>query len=240
MAPFWRGPTNPDDPAPFADRAAAGRAIAERLAHAGAMDDLMATGARPVVLGIPRGGIAVASEVARLLGAELDVVVAHKVGAPGEPELALGAVAAGGAILIEPWALDAGLIDEASFALEAQAELARARAREMLLRRNRPAIVLDGRTVIVVDDGMATGATMHVAVLAVQSAGARRIVVAVPVASDEAVAMIRLVADDVVAVVVPKYLRSVGEWYRHFTQVDDEEVAAFLSEAGAAADPAAG
>ena len=233
MASFRRGPTDAQDPVPFADRLAAGRAIAEAMSAAATPNHPGTAGGSPVVLGIPRGGMIVASELARLLGAELDVVVAHKVGAPNEPELAVGAVAAGGTVLIEPWALDAGLIDEVSFAVEAQAELDRARARETLLRRDRPPVALHGRTAIVVDDGMATGATMHVAVIAVRSAGADRIVVAVPVAAEEAVAMIRRVADDIIAVVVPKHLRSVGEWYERFTQVADDEVAALLSAQGA-------
>ena len=232
MAPFRHGPTEAQDPVRFADRAAAGRAIAEAIGDSANPNRSSAARGGPVVLGVPRGGMVVASELARLLRAELDVVVAHKVGAPGEPELALGAVAAGGTVLIEPWALDAGLIDEASFDGEAQAELERAQARETILRRDRPAVALRGRTAIVVDDGMATGATMHVAVLAVRSAGASRIVVAVPVASAEAVAMIRHVADEVVAIVVPKHLRSVGEWYRSFTQVADDEVVALLSAQG--------
>lgn len=213
---------------PFADRSAAGRALGIRLRSLGAI-----AGAVPpaVVLGIPRGGVAVAAEVARELGVVLDILVAHKVGAPGEPELAVGAVAAGGTILIEPWGLDAGLIDEDTFARAAQDELERARARETRLRGERPPVAVEGRLVILVDDGMATGATMHVAVLAARAAGAARVIVAVPIASDEASATIGRVADDVVALLVPAALRSVGEWYARFPQLDDDEVVAILAAA---------
>ena len=212
----------------FADRSSAGRALGIRLRSLVA---IVGAVPRPVVLGIPRGGVAVGAEAARELGLELDVLVAHKVGAPGEPELAVGAVTASGTVLIEPWALDAGLIDEAGFARAAAAELARARTRETRLRGDRRPVAFEGRTVILVDDGMATGATMHVAVLAARSAGAARVVVAVPIASDEAVATIGSLADDVIALLVPDSLMSVGAWYGRFPQLDDDEVLAILAAA---------
>jgi putative phosphoribosyl transferase len=214
---------------PFPDRAAAGHALARRLAEV--VPPPEADRPRPVVLGIPRGGVPVAATVAEALGADLDVLVAHKVGAPGEPELAVGAVAADGSSLMEPWASEVGITDDAAFRRAADAELARARARETSLRAGRPPVPLADRVVILIDDGMATGATMHVATLAARRAGAERTIVAVPVASAEAVDTLRRVADAVVAVATPRWFRAVGEWYRRFEQIDDAEVERILAEA---------
>jgi putative phosphoribosyl transferase len=216
---------------PFPDRAAAGRALARRLMESDAVPASQSGGQPPVVLGIPRGGVPVAAAVAQALGGQLDVLVAHKVGAPGEPELAVGAVATDGTALMEPWARDAGVTDDEAFARAAEAELARARDREQTLRAGRPPVPLAGRAVILVDDGMATGATMHVAVLAAKAASATKTIVAVPVASREAVESLRRVADQVVAVATPPWFRAVGEWYRRFDQIDDEEVERILAAA---------
>jgi putative phosphoribosyl transferase len=210
---------------PFEDREAAGEVLATALVNAG----VLTGGPPPVVLGIPRGGVPVAAVLARALGAPLDVLVAHKVGAPSEPELAVGAVASDGTAVMEPWARDAGLADDAAFAIAAEAELQRVRARESALRSGRPALSLKGRTAILVDDGMATGATMHVACLAARRLGAERVIVAVPVASADAVASVRRVADAVVAAATPPWFRAVGEWYRRFEQLDDEEVERILA-----------
>jgi len=174
----------------------------------------------------------VAAAVAQALDGVLDVLVAHKVGAPGEPELAVGAVATDGTALMEPWAREAGVTDDDAFARSAEAELAQARLRERALRSGRPPVPLAGRLVILVDDGMATGATMHVAVLAARAASAVRTIVAVPVASHEAVDTLRRVADEVVVVAIPPWFRAVGEWYRRFDQIDDAEVERILAEAG--------
>jgi putative phosphoribosyl transferase len=220
---------------PFSDRAAAGRALAHRLVEAGAVSASQAGGQAPVVLGIPRGGVPVAAAVAQALGAVLDVLVAHKVGAPGEPELAVGAVATDGTAVMEPWARDAGVTDDAAFARAAAAELAQVRLRERALRAGRPPVPLAGRLVILVDDGMATGATMHVAVLAARAASAARTIVAVPVASVEAVESLARVADQVVAVATPPWFRAVGEWYLRFDQIDDEEVERILAAANRSA-----
>jgi len=223
----------PSDPAtsdvglPFADRAAAGAILAERIRASGALDDAPA----PVVLAIPRGGVPVAAVLAEALDAPLDVLVAHKVGAPGEPELAVGAVASDGTALMEPWAREVGLADDAAFARAARAELAQVREREENLRAGQPPIPIAGRTAILVDDGMATGATMHVACLAARRMGAARVVVAVPVASSEAVGTVKGVADSVVAVATPGWFRAVGEWYRHFDQLGEDEVEEILAAA---------
>ena len=244
---WWR--RTPDPPAarssgtdgrmPFADREAAGLALGARL-HGGRLAGPLAAGAGPqnliedpsrvVVLGIPRGGVPVAAAVARALGARLDILVAHKVGAPHEPELAVGAVASDRSIRREAWA--GTYVSDREFFDAAAAEIDRARARERDLRDGRPAVPLTGVTAILVDDGVATGSTMLVAVEAARRAGADRVVVAVPVAAEEAVAALSLVADAVVAVAVPAHFGAVGAWYLRFDQVDDAEVRRLLAAAG--------
>ena len=223
---------------PFADRKEAGRRLAERFASLGERGP--ATGTEPdlaIVLGIPRGGVPVAAAIAETLGLALDVIVAHKLGAPGEPELAIGAVAADGTVLVEPWARGIVGDDEVYVQRAAKDEIARARRREVALRRGRPAPDLRGRTAIIVDDGIATGATMHVAVLAARAAGAERVVVASPVGASESVATLRAIADDVVVLATPEPFFAVGEFYVRFDQVDDDEVAALLA-AGVRPEPA--
>jgi predicted phosphoribosyltransferase len=227
---------------PFADRAAAGAMLGREVAawlagapwavppEAGPTAD--ASDAVPhatVVLGIPRGGVVVAAEVARVLGTLLDVLVAHKIGAPGNPEFAIGAVTADGTTLVEAWAgretgLSAAAIDEL-----ASREVEAAVAREARLRDGRPAFPLDGATAILVDDGLATGATVHAAVLAARGRGAARIVVAAPVASREAMALLGRVADALVVVAVPDRFHAVGQWYADFGQVEDETVRRLLA-----------
>jgi putative phosphoribosyl transferase len=212
---------------PFADRDEAGRRLAEHLAR---RDEASLRPAEAVVLGIPRGGVPVAAAIARTLGLPLDVIVAHKLGAPGEPELAIGAVAADGTVLIEPWSRGIVGDDEAYLRRSADDEIARARRREVALRRGRPALDLHGRTAIIVDDGIATGATMHVAVLAARAAGASRVIVASPVGASESVATLRAVADEVVVLATPEPFFAVGEFYVRFDQTGDDEVAALLAD----------
>lgn len=229
------GPSGTDGRTPFADREAAGLALAARLgAGAPADGDPGQPGiedpARVVVLGIPRGGVPVAAAVARALGARLDILVAHKVSAPHEPELAVGAVASDGSVRRESWA--GTYVSDRDFFDAAEAEIGRARAREVDLRDGRPSVPLAGVTAILVDDGVATGSTMLVAVEAARRAGAGRVVVAVPVAAEEAVAALSLVADAVIAVAVPARFGAVGAWYVRFDQVDDTEVRRLLAAAG--------
>ncbi len=211
---------------PYADREEAGRRLAERFVALGEREALRARG---VVLGIPRGGVPVAATVARALGLALDVLVAHKLGAPGQPELAIGAVAADGTVLVEPWARELVGDDEVYLRRAADDEIARARRRESALRRGRPPVELRGRTAILVDDGIATGATMHVAVLAARAAGAAKVIVASPVGAAESVARLRSVADEVVVLATPEPFFAVGEFYVRFDQVDDDEVASLLT-----------
>jgi predicted phosphoribosyltransferase len=219
----------------FADRASAGAALAALLEPALLPDPARlsaAGGAAPrplVVLAIPRGGVPVAAVIAQRLRAHLDVLVAHKVGAPGEPELAIGAVAADGSVRQEEWAPHYAT-DEA-FTIAAAAEVERARARETDLRGRRSAPELEGATVVLVDDGIATGSTMLVAIEAVRRDGAQRVIVAVPVAAGSAMAVLRASADDVVAILVPAHFSAVGEWYDHFDQVGDQEIRALLAAA---------
>ena len=223
--------TGNDASPPFPDREAAGRVLAERLgagalAPADARRPRSEDASRVVVLGIPRGGVTVAAAVAHALGAQLDVLVAHKVGAPGQPELAVGAVAADGSIRRESWT--GSYVSDEEFATAAAAEIERARARESDLRGGRPAAQLTGVTAVLVDDGVATGSTMLVAVEAARRAGVARVVVAVPVAAEEALTALAEVADAVVAVAVPRRFGAVGAWYLRFDQVDDAEVRRLL------------
>jgi len=204
---------------PFRDRRDAGKRLAEKLAAADLPLDA-------VVLGIPRGGVVVAAEVARDLDRELDVVVAHKLGAPGNPEYAIGAVTADGTVLLEPWAHAEA--DEAHIQAEIRDQVRRARDREAVLRRGRPAIPLRGRTAVIVDDGIATGATVRVAVQAARAAGAARVVVAAPVAPSESVERLAASADEVVVVATPDLFFALSQFYERFEQVEDAEVASLL------------
>lgn len=217
---------------PFPDRAAAGALLGEAVA-AWLATSLPTTGppaSTVVVLGIPRGGVVVAAEVARRLHARLDVLVAHKIGAPANPEFAIGAVTADGTTLVAPWARrETGLAPESIQAL-AELEIRLAREREGRLRAGLPPLSLVGCTAILVDDGLATGATVHAAVLAARALGAVRVAVGAPVASREAVALLEPIADAVITVAVPDHFWAVGQWYASFDQVSDEAVRLLLTE----------
>jgi putative phosphoribosyl transferase len=205
----------------FRDRQDAGRALAERLAAYAGLDDV-------IVLGLPRGGVPVAAEVARALGAPLDVLAVRKLGVPGHEELAMGAIAAGGVRVLDdatrllydvpPGAVDRVAEDEGF-------ELAR---RERIYRDGRPVPRLAGRTVILVDDGLATGSTMRAAVRAVRLERPARVIVAVPVAPSDACALLRQEADECVCATIQDPFFAVGVWYDHFPQTTDDEVRALL------------
>ncbi len=183
------------------------------------------------MLGLPRGGVPVAYEVARALDAPLDVLVVRKLGVPRRPELAMGAIASGGvrvlndevvsAAAVERWELDAVTAHE-------RAELER---RERAYRAGREPLAVKGRVAIVVDDGLATGATMRAALLALRERAARTLVVAVPVASGETCRELRDIADEVVCARAPEPFVAVGVWYRKFGQVSDEQVRGLLDDA---------
>jgi predicted phosphoribosyltransferase len=204
----------------FTDRGAAGRALGALLQHYATRQDLL-------VLGLPRGGVPVAAEVAEMLHAPLDVIVVRKLGAPGAPEFALGAIASGGITV-----LNEGTEQMLAGTPEIERVIARERKeiqrREALYRNGRLALDLKGRTVILVDDGAATGASMRAAAAVARRLGAERVVAAVPVASIDALAMLRAECDEVVCVSTPEPFRCVGEWYDDFEQTSDTEVAAVL------------
>ncbi|HYB32216.1 MAG TPA: phosphoribosyltransferase family protein [Steroidobacteraceae bacterium] len=186
---------------------------------------------RPVlVLGLPRGGIPVAFEVARALRTPLDVLLVRKIGMPGQPELAVGAIGTGDVAVRQP--LGGGFApDEEEFVALAKRERSELERREALYRAGQPPLQLAQRIVVVVDDGLATGATMLAAVRAARKAGAGTLVVAVPVASEEAAGLLRGECNELVVLWIPAFLRAVGEWYLDFSQVEDTEVSRLLAAA---------
>lgn len=211
-----------DEQGAFGDRAAAGRALAASL------DDL-ARGEDALVLALPRGGVPVAVEVARRLGLPLDVIVTAKLRTPGQEELALGAVGPGGVkVRNEDLGRSLRLPQAALDSLEDGARR-EARRRERAYRGDAEALELRGRTVVLVDDGLATGASMRAAVVAARNAGAARVVVAVPVGASDTCAELRREADELRCLLVPRVFRSVGEFYRDFHPVDDDEVRRHLA-----------
>ena len=206
----------------FEDRVEAGRALARSLfAYRGATD--------AIVLALPRGGVPVGFEVAQALGLPLDVLVVRKLGLPGQPELAMGAIATGGALVLNEDVLRFADGREAALEQVRRREQVELERRERQYRGARPPLQMAGRTGILVDDGLATGATMEVAVRALRGLGATRIVVAVPVASQEARDRIAAVADEVVCLEAPMFFSAVGQWYRDFGQTSDAEVSELLA-----------
>lgn len=213
----------------FADRAEAGRVLAERLRRYAGQPNV-------VVLALPRGGVPVAFEVARALGAPLDVFLVRKLGVPGHEELAMGAIASGGVrvlnrSVIEPLHIPETVID--AVAQSEQVELAR---REREYRDDRPPVELAGQTVILVDDGLATGSTMRAAIAAARAGRPARIVVAVPVAAESTCAELAHEVAEVVCALTPEPFYAVGLWYDRFDQTTDDEVRELLARAATAPD----
>jgi putative phosphoribosyl transferase len=208
---------------PFRDRAGAGRLLGAQIADRDWPKD-------SIVLALPRGGVPVGYEVARILGLPFDVMVARKLGVPWQPELAMGAIASCGVRV-----LDEDLIASESISLEqveaiVAREVQEAERREQLYRAGRPALELRNRTVILVDDGLATGSTMLAAVKCVKMLQAAAVIVAVPVASRQACANIRAQADECICLAIPEPFIAVGEWYQDFPQTSDAEVLDLLSQ----------
>ncbi|RJQ07651.1 MAG: phosphoribosyltransferase [Bacillota bacterium] len=204
----------------FNDRRDAGRRLAKRLA------DLQLP--KPVVQGVPRGGVVVAYEVSRGLKAPLDVVISRKIGAPSNPELAVGAVAQDGTVVVDEALVRAMGVPEEYLEEEA------ARQREEIVRRlsryrgGRPPVKVKGSTVIVVDDGIATGATVLAALRGLRSEDPERLILAVPVAPPDTLQRLSAEADEVICLATPEPFYAVGQFYRHFEQTSDEEVVDLL------------
>ncbi len=214
----------------YRDRVAAGRRLA-----AAVVDRLgVEPPGRPLVLGLPRGGVPVAAEVATVLGGELDVLLVRKVGVPWQPELAMGAVAEGGIAVVDPAVLArAGVAPDDLAGLQRRA-LADLADRGTAWRAGRARIAPSGRDVVVVDDGMATGQTMLAACRCLAAGAARSVTVAVPVAAAQAVTLIRAEGVNVVCPLVPENFTAVGQWYHRFDQTTDAEVRSLLDQARSA------
>lgn len=210
----------------FADRRQAGQELARRLGHLAGRGDL-------VVLGLPRGGVPVAHEVALALHAPLDVFLVRKLGVPGHEELAMGAVASGGVRVLDQNLLARLGIDGAQVERVTSREQAELERRERAYRGDRPPLELEGKVVALIDDGLATGSSMRSALAGVRPLEPSHVVVAVPVAPAETCAALRGQADEVVCARTPATFRAVGEWYLDFSPVTDEEVRELLATAGA-------
>lgn len=216
-----------DNPMIFQDRLEAGRVLASRLVSRPHSPSV-------AVVALPRGGVPVGYEIARALNVPLDVLPVRKLGAPGNPELAIGAIALGDVRVLDEEAVRFfrlterqidDLVSEQNIEIERQ---------EQLYLPFRPALAMQGREVIVTDDGLATGWTMRAAILALRQQRALRIVVAVPVASPSACATVQVEADDVICAETPEWFRAVGQWYREFSQVADDEIVELLQKSRAA------
>jgi putative phosphoribosyl transferase len=210
--------------ASFANRQEAGQRLAEALEKYAGRDDV-------IVLGLPRGGVPVAFEVARHLGVALDVFIVRKLGVPGFEELALGAIASGGVRVLNEEVVRA--LPNAAELVEAvtATQLTELERREQAYRDGRPAPELRGRVAILVDDGVATGATMKAAIAALRQRGAARIVVAVPVGASETCRQLEEEVDETICLMAPDWFRAVGQFYDEFGQVSDEEVRELLARA---------
>jgi len=205
----------------FANRAAAGRELADAVKRLHLRGDIL-------VLALPRGGVPVAFEVARALGAPLDVLCVRKVGYPGQPEFAIGALAVGDVLVRAP---EASTISGATFEELVRGERTELERRALAYRAGRPALDLAGKQAVLIDDGLATGASMLAAVRSARAAGAASLTIAVPVASPYALEMLEREADHLCCLQSPSEFTAVGEFYRHFGQVSDGEVRALLKKA---------
>lgn len=207
----------------FRDRIEAGQLLGRELAkRLGVTDDA-------IVLALPRGGVPVGAEVAKALGAPLDVFIVRKLGVPGHEELAMGAIASGGVRVLNRDVIDYARITQQQIDAVAAREERELSRREAEYRGNRPPLDVRGRTVIIVDDGLATGSTMRAAVQALRAMEPKRVVVAVPVGAEQTCEEFRSIVDEMVCLRTPEPFEAVGLWYDDFTQTTDEEVHALLS-----------
>ena len=209
----------------FEDRRDAGRQVASRLTHLRGQDVL--------VLGLPRGGLPVAYEVARALNAPLDVLNVRKLGVPWQEELAMGAIATGGVRVLNDDVIRSAGITKTTLEEATELEQIELDRRERLYRGGRAAPRVRGRTVVLVDDGIATGATVRAAIAVIRAQGPRRLVLAVPVAQDLVAAELSRAVDELVCVLRPDDLYAIGVWYSQFPQLNDDEVQTILTEAAA-------
>ncbi len=207
----------------FRDRTDAGQQLARKLADLQGQTDLL-------VLGIPRGGVIVACEVARALNAELDLCLTHKLGAPGNPELAIGAIAEDGTTVLDDTLINCLGATATYIKMEVERQRAELARRAKTYRGDQPAAEISGRTVIIVDDGIATGATMVASLQALAPHKPTMLIAAVPVAPKDAVERLRAVAGRVECLLAPGIFWAVGSFYDHFGQVSDEEVIALLHQ----------
>jgi len=214
-----------DLPERYRDRRHAGLELARYLADVKGQD--------VVVLALPRGGVPVAFEVARALDAELDVFVVRKLGLPGHPEFAMGAIASGGVRVLNDEVVRLYRIPEQAVEAIARDERHELERRERAFRSQRPPLDVGGRTVVLIDDGLATGSTMKAAVEAVRSLRPARIIVAVPVGSPDTCREFAAIADDIICARAPEHFAAVGQWYDDFRQTTDEEVRELLQAATA-------
>ena len=208
----------------FRDRVAAGQLLAKELAGW--------RGQRVVVLGIPRGGLVVACELARAIDADLDIVLSRKLRTPGHEELAMGAVSEDGKVFLNDEVVtEMGISRNSSYLRrEREIQMQEITRRAELIRRVRPKVPIEGRVAIITDDGVATGATMQAAVWAARQEHPSRLVVALPVGPEDTVSRLAQDADEVICLRVPPYFAAVGQFYLRFGQVEDEEVLAILKE----------
>ena len=205
----------------YRNRSEAGKHLAAKLTTYANRDDVL-------VLALPRGGVPVAFEVAKALGAPLDVFLVRKLGLPGHEEFAMGAIASGGVRVLNDEVVDYLEISDEVIDAIAAIELEELERRERVYRGGRPKPVVDGKTVILIDDGLATGSTMRAAVAALRQLNPARIVVAVPVSAPETCDEYKMGVDEIICAATPKRFYGVGRWYRDFSQTTDEEVSELL------------
>jgi putative phosphoribosyl transferase len=214
--------TQPNPP-PFEDRTVAGQQLALHLESYARSSDVC-------VLGLPRGGIPVAYEIAYALEVPLDAFLVRKLGVPDQPELAMGAIASGGMRFLNPQIIQSCQVESAALEEVIQQEQQELERRDRQYRQGRPLPLIEDRQIILVDDGIATGASMQVALLALRNQHPKRLIVAVPVAPRSSLRQLRAIADEVICLIRPTHFNSVGQWYLNFSQVSDAEVCELLGQ----------